>query len=1131
MSINDLYNNFKIVEQEVKKSVGASTGTQNMAFMTTLSTGSTNDVNTANSACKVSTVNSNVNTASSSVSTVNISDNVVYAFMLSLLSMRAKRYYQRTGKKIFINANDTTGYDKSKVECFNCHKMGHFVRECRAPRNKDGLDEFKEPEFNGYGPRDTVLKSTIDYEKESDNSKENTDDSLEKEQVFDNENSSVESSPNVVKETIFHAAKKVEFVKPKNNEKPVKKPVRKRMVTGNNYNRVDYGYYAKTSHPNTHRNMTPRAVLLKSGLKPLSTARLVYTAHPKPTVHSARPMTHFSKQAQSTIHRPFYKKPTLTNRANGVNAVKPLACWVWRPTRPNGASLGNPQLNDKGFVDSGCSRHMTGNIAYLSNFKEFDGGHVTFGGGAYGGRISGKGTLKTDSLDFDDVYFVKELKFNLFSVSQMCDKKNYVLFTDTECLVLSPDFKLPDESQILLKIPRKDNMYSFDMKNIVPKESLTCLAAKATLDESMLWHRRLVIMESLVKKKWCMTRSSTKELLSPLENPERVLRSRRKLFDNPSLVETNSPESDQLSEIEEHIEEEEVTEIMAETMEQYMSKTRENYGSGITRPTINQDTPFELKGQFLKELRDNTFSGSEHEDANEHIEKVLEIVDLFHIPKVTQDQIMLRAFPVSLTGAASRWLRNQPSGSITTWEILKTKFLNKYCPPARTAKKMEEINNFQQEPDESLFRAWERFKELLMKCPQHYLTDMQEVILFYNGLDVPTRQILDSKGTETSDGLAAIQAQLNNLRREIKKVNEKVYAAQVGCEQCKGPHYTKDCPQKEEGKTLEEAYYTQFGAPYQPGGQYRAAGPGFYQRNNGNSSYPARRETMEESLAKFMAESAKRHEENSNIIKEIRASTDAAIRNQGASIKTLELQIGQMSKVLQERGFGSLPSSTETNPKDQVKLISTATADLSEIRRMEHYPYAVSGPQHRFMFPETVPFPRRLHNYCCDDLKEARGVNILDTYDSILPQKEKDPGSFTLPCLINNICFDKALVDLGASVSVMPFFTYSNLGLGNLSHTMMTIELVDKTIKQPRGIASNVLVRIGKFVFPIDFVILDIPEDGDIPLILGRPFLSTAHAKIDVYKRKVTLRVGEEKLVFKSIKPASSIIKRVFMDE
>nr|GEZ87490.1 hypothetical protein [Tanacetum cinerariifolium] len=112
---------------------------------------------------------------------------------------------------------------------------------------------------------------------------------------------------------------------------------------------------------------------------------------------------------------------------------------------------------------------------------------------------------------------------------------------------------------------------------------------------------------------------------------------------------------------------------------------------------------FELKGQFLKELRTNTFSGSDHEDANEHIEKVLEIVDLFHIPNITIDQVMLRAFHMSLTGAISLRLRNKPSGSITTWEDLKTKFLSKYFPHARTAKKIEEINNFQQESDENLY--------------------------------------------------------------------------------------------------------------------------------------------------------------------------------------------------------------------------------------------------------------------------------------------------------------------------------------------------------------------------------------------------------------------------------------------
>ncbi|GKE05312.1 putative reverse transcriptase domain-containing protein, partial [Tanacetum coccineum] len=139
--------------------------------------------------------------------------------------------------------------------------------------------------------------------------------------------------------------------------------------------------------------------------------------------------------------------------------------------------------------------------------------------------------------------------------------------------------------------------------------------------------------------------------------------------------------------------EEEVAKTMEETMEQYMSKTRADYGSGIARPKIYDKYSFELKGQFLKELRDNTFNGWDHEDANKHTEKVLEIVDLLHIPNITQDQVMLRAFPVSLTGAASRWLRNKPSSSITTWEDLKTKFLSKYCPPARTTRrKMKEIN-------------------------------------------------------------------------------------------------------------------------------------------------------------------------------------------------------------------------------------------------------------------------------------------------------------------------------------------------------------------------------------------------------------------------------------------------------
>ncbi|GKC17628.1 putative ribonuclease H-like domain-containing protein [Tanacetum coccineum] len=156
-------------------------------------------------------------------------------------------------------------------------------------------------------------------------------------------------------------------------------------------------------------------------------------------------------------------------------------------------AVGNPQLElqEKGVIDSGCSRHMTGNKSYLSDYEEIDGGFVAFGGNSKGGKITRKGKIRTGKLDFEDVYFVKELKFNLFSVSQMCDKKNSVLFTDIGCVIMSSDFKLTNENHVLLKVPRKDNMYSVDLRNVVPQGGLTCLFAKATLDESNLWHRRL----------------------------------------------------------------------------------------------------------------------------------------------------------------------------------------------------------------------------------------------------------------------------------------------------------------------------------------------------------------------------------------------------------------------------------------------------------------------------------------------------------------------------------------------------------------------------------------------------------------------------------------------------------------
>ncbi|GJX97225.1 putative ribonuclease H-like domain-containing protein [Tanacetum coccineum] len=291
--------------------------------------------------------------------------------------------------------------------------------------------------------------------------------------------------------------------------------------------------------------MVPRAVLMKSGLVSVNNARQVNAAHTKTTVNAARPMSYLSKKIHLTVKRPIHKNTTFKNsnfnqrvnivkdknvntvrpkavvnagrpkavvnvvKRNNVNAVKASAGWVWKPkmkvldhvSKYNNASITLKKFDyidaqgrsksDQGVIDSGCSRHMIGNMSYLIDYEEIDGGYVAFVGNPKGGKIIGKGTVKTGNLDFKNVYFVKELKFNLFSVSHMCDKKNSVLLNDTECIVLSPNFKLIDKSQVLLRVPRKNNMYSVDLKNIVPKGGLTCLFVKATSDESKLWHRRL----------------------------------------------------------------------------------------------------------------------------------------------------------------------------------------------------------------------------------------------------------------------------------------------------------------------------------------------------------------------------------------------------------------------------------------------------------------------------------------------------------------------------------------------------------------------------------------------------------------------------------------------------------------
>ncbi|GJU95099.1 ribonuclease H-like domain-containing protein [Tanacetum coccineum] len=646
LSMDDLYNNLKIYEAEVMGSSSISENTQNVAFVSSNNTDSTNEaVKTAHG---VSAANSKTN-ASTLPNVDSLSDAVIYSFFASqsnssqldnddlkqidpddleemdlkwqmaMLTMRARRFLKKTRRNLGVNGTDTIGFDKTKVECYNCHIKGHFARECRAPKNQESIikeatrrtvpieettskalvsqcdgfgydwsDQAEEGPTNfalmaytslgsssssrsdteykiseGYHAvpppyigkfmppkRDLILADENEYVfgesvtsvpatatskvKTSESKPKSVCEPIIEDWIFDSENENeIESMSEQRKPSNY----RIVFVKSSEHVKSTKESIKKKLgsdfefknkacfVCGsfnhlikdwdfyekkmvekpiwNNARRVNHQNSQKMTHPHPKRNFVPRAVLMNSGLKTLKTARPASNVFKKAHSHDRRPFNKFTTNKNSKFNEKVNtvrgnvttagpKVVVSDNKGNEANAIKASACWVWKP-KHKVLDHGNPQLelHDKGVLDSGCSRRMTKNKSYLSDYEELNGGFVAFGGNSKGGKITGKGKIRTGKLDFEDVYFVKELKFNLFSVSQMCDRKNNVLFTDTECVILSSDFKLTDENYVSLKVPRKDNMYYVDLKNIIPQGGLTCLFAKAILDESNLWHRRL----------------------------------------------------------------------------------------------------------------------------------------------------------------------------------------------------------------------------------------------------------------------------------------------------------------------------------------------------------------------------------------------------------------------------------------------------------------------------------------------------------------------------------------------------------------------------------------------------------------------------------------------------------------
>ncbi|XP_031270008.1 uncharacterized protein LOC116128425 [Pistacia vera] len=325
---------------------------------------------------------------------------------------------------------------------------------------------------------------------------------------------------------------------------------------------------------------------------------------------------------------------------------------------------------------------------------------------------------------------------------------------------------------------------------------------------------------------------------------------------------------------------------------------------------------------------------------------------------------------------------------------------------------------------------------------------------------------------------------------------------------------------------------------------------------------------MESVLTKFMEELGKRFDKNEAQLQKY----EVLLQNQFASIRNLETQMGQIHNILAGRVQGTLPSDIDKNLKERVNAIMLRSGkELKEIRKEEEtkekleegkegtgteidknahvatnddktlsYPHRVQKqrldkqfgkfmdmfrilhinipfvdmleqmPKYAKFLKEIITKKKRFEEHETVMLTEECSVLLLKK----LPQKLKDPGSFTIPCTIGNVHFEKVLCDLGASVNLMPFSIYKKLGLEGVKPTTVHLQLADKSIKYPRGVVEDVLIKVDKLIFPVDFIVLDMEEDREVPLILGRPFLATGKTSIDVHQGKLILRVEDEQVEF-----------------
>nr|GEW60078.1 reverse transcriptase domain-containing protein [Tanacetum cinerariifolium] len=532
------------------------------------------------------------------------------------------------------------------------------------------------------------------------------------------------------------------------------------------------------------------------------------------------------------------------------------------------------------------------------------------------------------------------------------------------------------------------------------------------------------------------------------------------------------------------------------TMAQMLQAPIEGYEDAIVVPPINANN-FEIKQTLINLVQSNQFTG--RQDPHNHLQFFNKVTSTFRHPEVPNTTIKLLLFLFSLEGEARTWLDKGPPRSILTWEDLVSKFINQFFLPSKTTYLRNEIINFLQKPNETFNEAWERFKDLLRKCPHHVRYSRSRVTDSRVSMNAP---LLSSSSPSHSFDLQQITASLED------KLDIGMNRFEKSLNGMKASFVTPTAPIK----VVEENQMMNFMKNL------------YNNKALSSSSLPSNTIPNPRNKAKTITTRSGISYDGppippSKMEKEPEATNDTKLPStkdiQPPSVQDHEKEKEPIKKpsIVVPEATTNLPYPSRLTKEKLREKDDILAAKFMEIFRDLHF--ELSFADALIHMPKFSPMFKKLLNNK-DKLSELTKTPLNENCSAVVLKKllEKlgDPGRFLIPC--DFLEFDNclALADLGASINLMPLSIWKKLRLPTLNDTKMVLELADRTISKPTGVAENVFVKVGKFYFPTDFVVLDFIADPRVPLILGRPFLSTAHAIINVHEREIILRQDKQSL-------------------